>query len=68
MQQKRCENLIKVRSQIWTGSDHLKITTPPTAPVESAGTAEKITQPLKHLLNRKLFELFELFDKKVQNY
>jgi hypothetical protein len=30
MQQKRCENLIKVRSQIWTGSDHLKITTPPT--------------------------------------
>jgi hypothetical protein len=30
MQQKRCENLIKVRSQIWTGNDHLKITTPPT--------------------------------------
>jgi hypothetical protein len=23
---------------------------------------------MKNLLNRKLFELFELFDKKVQNY
>jgi hypothetical protein len=30
MHQKRCENLIKLRSQIWTGSEHLKITTPPT--------------------------------------
>jgi hypothetical protein len=23
---------------------------------------------MKYLLNRKLFELFELFDKKVRNY